>query len=207
MSREFRFIKGKVELRGITEDQIKAGYIGTIQGFIPYDSESRELRDRTGRKFVERMARGAFSKSVADTSHTIFADVGHNDAATFARRGVNLEVSETDAGIAYTALLPDTTVGRDLKKNVELGIIDGTSFEFEVRDEPGAQIVEKRDAISLRTIKSAILHRLNPVTEPAYLESTLAARSCQLPDEEPIKSEAPISHNSTGLVGALVGFF
>jgi len=180
-TREKRFLRGKVEIRDITPEQRAAGYIGAIDGFIPYNSDSREMRDGKGRPFIERLAPALFTRSLAEGAQNVFADVGHDDSATFARRGVNLEIIETDAGIKWTALLPDTSVGRDLQTNVRLGIIDGTSFEFEIRTN-GAQrgeVFEKRDALTIRTITDAILHRVNPVTEPAYTETTLAARSCQ----------------------------
>lgn len=211
MNREKRFFRGKVEARDITPEQRAAGYIGAVDGFIPYESESRQMRDGKGRAFVEKFSRGAFTRSLAESSQVVFADVGHDDAATFARRGVNLEIQETDTGVKWSALLPDTSIGRDLQTNVRLGIIDGTSFEFELRTEGGKRIgetMEKRGEIGLRTISDAILHRVNPVTEPAYMESTLAARSYQeFSDAAEAKPAETISHNSTGLVGALVGFF
>lgn len=183
-TRETRFLPGKVELRALAADEQAAGYIGAIEGFVPYESDSRELRDLGGRRFIERLAPGVFARSLENSAHPIFADVGHNDSATFARRGVNLTLTESPAGLAYRALLPDTSTGRDLLVNARLGIIDGTSFEFELRAadpaaDPAALGDEwtKREALAVRTIRSAILHRVNPVTEPAYLETTLAARS------------------------------
>ena len=176
-TRETRFIRGKVEFREVTAEQKAAGFIGIIEGFIPYESDSRELRMNTGKRFVERLSRGTFTKSLADAGQDVFADVGHNDAATFARRGVNLDVAETDTGLGYRALIPDTTTGRDLQTNVRLGIIDGTSFEFELRGDGESEAWAKRGDVNVRTIKDAILHRVNPVTVPAYPETTLNARS------------------------------
>lgn len=179
---ELRFFRGKVELREITAEEKSAGYVGAIEGFIPYNSDSRELRDLRGQRFVERLAPGVFARSLAESVHAIFADVGHNDAATFARRGINLTLTDGEAGLNYRALVPDTTVGRDLLTNVRLGIIDGTSFEFELRTADGKRTGEewaKRAELAVRTITEAILHRVNPVTEPAYLETTLAARGLE----------------------------
>lgn len=193
-AKERRFLRGKVELRALTEEQKTAGYIGVISGFIPYESDSREMRDGKGRAFVERLARGVFSKSLAESERSVVADVGHNDAALFARRGVNLDVSETDSGLQYTAIIPDTTAGRDLKTNVQLGIIEGTSFEFELRGGDAGHHVEKRgDGMLVRTVKDAILYRVNPVADPAYMGTELEARSLELADPalEPI-SETPL---------------
>lgn len=194
-NREIRFFAGKVEPRDVTPEQKSAGYIGAIDGFIPYGSESRELRDTRGRKFVEVLSSGVFTRSLAEESQIVFADVGHSDAQTFARSGVNLEIRETPEGVSYTALIPDTTVGRDLKENVRIGIIDGTSFEFEVRSDPTAETWEKRDGTAVRTIKDAILHRVNPVTQPAYPESTLSARSVNFLDE--VSKEKPAEPEKT----------
>ena len=179
MKTEIRYIAGKIETRKLTAEQKASGYIGAITGFVPYDSDSKELRDGKGRVFVERLSRGVFAQSLGDAARSVVADVGHNDAAIFARRGVNLDVSETDTGLSYTALLPDTTVGRDLHTNVRLGIIEGTSFEFELREAGKSEAWEKRDGLAVRTIKDAILHRVNPVSNPAYFGTSLEARSAE----------------------------
>lgn len=182
MKREIRFLSGKVEVREITAEERALGYIGAVEGFIPFNSNSREMRDAKGRPFIERLAPGVFSRSLAEPGHAILADVGHSDAAIFARRGVNLVLEERADGLAYRALLPDTNAGRDLQTNARLGIIDGTSFEFEVRAEGGKRVGEewsRGEAIAVRTIREAILHRVNPVSEPAYLGASLAARSAQ----------------------------
>lgn len=206
-TREKRFCTGKIEAREITAEQKAAGYIGAIDGFIPYESESRELRDSNGRAFVERLSKGVFSRSLAEDPVTVFADVGHDDAATFARRGVNLEITETDAGVKWSALIPDTSVGRDLRTNVSLGIIDGTSFEFELSGE-GADAWEKRGTGNLRTIRQAILHRVNPVTVPAYPESTLSTRSYKGLDEiETPATPAPDAIPPFTLTGARAARF
>jgi HK97 family phage prohead protease len=196
-TRELRFFRSKVELRDLSADEKSAGYLGAIEGYIPYESDSRELRDVKGQRFVERLAPGVFARSLADRVHAIFADVGHNDAATFARRGVNLTLTDSAAGLAYRAIVPDTTVGRDLLTHVRLGIIDGTSFEFELGTVEGKRTGEtwaKRAELAVRTITEAILHRVNPVTEPAYLETTLAARGLE---EFCAATAAPASTSAT----------
>jgi HK97 family phage prohead protease len=190
-TRETRFFSGKIELRALSDAEKKAGYIGALAALIPYESDSRELRDAKNVPFVERLAPGVFARSLADATQPVVADVGHNDAALFARRGVNLELQESPAGLSYTALLPDTTTGRDLKTNIELGILDGTSFEFEIRDPKNGQTIEKRgDGLLLRTIKEAILHRVNPVANPAYLGTSVQVRSLDLVSLAPAALEA-----------------
>lgn len=179
-TREIRFLPGKIEARAISKEEKAAGYIGALDAFIPYNSDSRELITPGGKRFVERLKPGVFARSLADAAHSILADVGHNDATTFARRGVNLSFTDGAAGLAYRVLIPDTTVGRDLNTNVKLGIIAGTSFEFAIREtvdgKPGDDWT-KRGTLGIRTVTEAILYRVNPVTEPAYTESSLSARS------------------------------
>jgi len=189
-TRETRFSRGRVEMRDVTDEQKTAGFIGVLDGFIPYNSDSRELRDGKGRSFIERLAPGVFARSLADETQSVVADVGHNDAAIFARRGVNLTITETEEGLSYTALIPDTTAGRDLRTNVKLGIIEGTSFEFELRGDSADQW-EKRDGKNVRTIKTAVLHRVNPVSDPAYLGTALEARSADAAIDALETKEAP----------------
>lgn len=178
-NRETRFFRSKIEVRELTKEQRAEGYIGVVEGFIAYGADSRELRTATGKKFTERLSQGVFKRSLEDTI-AVFADVGHRDAAVFAKRGVNLEVTEDKTGLRWVSLVPDTSTGRDLMTNTKLGIIDGTSFEFEVRSEGGKRVGEewtKDGERDIRTLKDAVLHRVNPVTEPAYVETSLAARN------------------------------
>ena len=177
-------IRGRKDLerRSLTPAEITAGYIGAIRSLIPYNSDSGEIRERSTNKgitFVERVAPGAFTRSL-EKPGDIIAFIGHTDdpLSAFARAGSNLTFSETADGLVWEALAPDTAACRDLIKLVDSGVIKGASFEFSIRGADGERW-EKRDGRDVRIITDAALYAVNPVAWPAYEQSelTVAMRS------------------------------
>lgn len=176
-TRELRARQGGIELRQVTDDEKKAGYIGSLVGEIPYASDSQELRDRgvnRGQPFVERLAPDAFKRSLEEDKDQM-AFAGHTDdpLAAFARVGENLTITSSERGLTWRALIPDTQAGRDMVTLTQRGIIKGTSFEFTLND--GGDSWEKRDGKDVRTINNARLYTVNPVAFPAYPGSELTA--------------------------------
>lgn len=165
-----------LELRAATADEKAAGYIGALEGDIPYSSDSALLSKRgRPRPFVEQIAPDAFKRSLAEDKD-IMGFAGHTDdpLAAFARVGENLHFTTSASGLHYRALIPDTQAGRDLLALVEKKIIRGTSFEFEVRGEAGERWEQRDSGTDLRIITEARLLAVNPVAWPAYPESELS---------------------------------
>jgi HK97 family phage prohead protease len=173
MQTEIRALRS-IEQRAITDDEKASGYIGALRGVIPYNKDSHRLSKRgRNKQFIERIAPGAFDRSMADGEIMVMA--GHTDDPLMglARNKRNLSITSDENAMTWEALLPDTRAGRDLLRLVEMGIINGTSFEFDVDGMDG----EQWDSIDARTdgrlIKRAVLRALNPVTWPAYADSSL----------------------------------
>lgn len=173
----------KIERRDLTDAEKASGYIGAVRSIIPYNSDSGELRDRSlnnGKSFREQIAPGAFKRSLAaDTAGNVLAFVGHTDdpLAAFARSGANLTFRDTDSGLEWEALAPDTAACRDLMKLVDSGVIRGASFEFSIAG--SGERWEKRDGADIRIVTDATLYAVNPVAWPAYDDGalTVALRS------------------------------
>ena len=183
--RERREYRGKVETRALTDAEKSAGYIGVLTGIIPLNTDSVVLRDRrlnSGQPFVERIAPKAFAEA-AD----VMAMAGHTDEtlAAFARQGVNLTLTETADELRWEALVPDTSAGRDLLVQSRLGIVRGTSFEFDYGAEDKWET--RSDGTRVRTVTRGKLSAVNPVVWPAYDDSTLTValrrRGGAAPDE------------------------
>jgi HK97 family phage prohead protease len=164
-----------LERRALTQAEKDAGLIGVIRSIIPYASDSGEIRDEDtndGKPFVEQIAQGAFKRSL-EAPGDIMAFVGHTDdpLASLGRAGAGLTFTETDAGLEWEALVPDTTACRDLIKLIDREVIKASSFEFSVRT--GGEKWEKRGPTDIRIITDAKLYAVNPVAWPAYPDSSL----------------------------------
>lgn len=172
---ETRSVTSTVELRDVSDKERADGFIGVLVGEIPLNSDSEVLTMRgRSRPFVERIARGAFSRSLKEDKD-IMGFAGHTDDPlnAFARIGENLSFTESENSIQWRALLPDTQAGRDLKTLAQRKIIRGTSFEFEVIGDAGHKFEKRDDRTDLRTIVEARMLAVNPVAWPAYPESEL----------------------------------
>jgi hypothetical protein len=164
-----------INKRALTDKEKSDGYIGALTGVIPFNSDSEVMMMRGRAKpFVERIAADAFKRSLSEDSD-IMANAGHTDdpLSALGRIGKNLSVSCDDKELRWEALVPDTRACADMIVLVDQGIITGTSFEFQVRGTAGEKW-ESRDAkLDLRTITDARLVAFNPVSFPAYPDTSL----------------------------------
>lgn len=134
-----------------------------LVGIIPYESVSEDLGG-----FKEKIARGAFTKTLQERdvvclrNHDTTQVMGRMSAGTFS-------ITDTEDGLTFDCVLPDTQSARELYASVERGDAPGVSFGFfVVKDERHTGI----DGTVLRTlIEVSLLEISVGVTFPAYPDS------------------------------------
>ena len=138
----------------------------TLAGLaIPYGKWSREISEPFAPQFRERISRGAFGDLQGSDIKLLF---NHDASALLARtRSGTLSLTDTAAGLRFSAELADTTIGRDVRALLERGDLSGEmSFGFYVdRDEWNARRTE-------RTVTAARLVELSVVVDAAYGDKT-----------------------------------
>ena len=171
-TRELRTTKG-IEHRAAAADE--AGIVGTLSGYAAkFGVDSSPMTDAKHKTpFIERIAPGAFTRTLADKSAK-FMLWQHDENHPLAREGVNLTLEEDAVGLKFTAKLQDTAQARDLYTNVKAGVVDSNSFAFTVA--PGGEVWTRENGVDVRTITEARLYEVSPVVFPAYPDTTLAAR-------------------------------
>jgi uncharacterized protein len=172
MEKESRFYDIKPELR-LKED----GQGRTVEGYaLIFDKESRDLGG-----FIEVIDRSALDG--ADMSDVI-ARTDHNNSYVLARTSAGtLDLTVDAKGLLYRFDAPNTTAGNDLIENVRNGNIPASSFAFTI----GGDKWEKRDGKHYRTITSfKKIYDVAPVVEPAYPDTTVAARSLEEQKKEEV---------------------
>ena len=155
-----------VEFRSFTGELRAEGDGNTFVGYAAvFNSPSQPL------PFIERIAPGAFAKSLRNRKQDIKLYVNHNsDMVLASRRSGTLRLSEDEKGLRVEADLPDTTAGRDIRELMRAGVVDKMSFGFQV-DRKGDMWSEDG---SERTLTSVRLFEVSVVTGfPAY-EATMA---------------------------------
>lgn len=133
--------------------------------------------------FEERIAKGAFAKTIADG-----ADVrllfNHNPDLVLARsKSGTLGLVEDRVGLKIEADLAPTTVGRDLAVLLKRGDVSQMSFGFQVVKDSWATEQRGGETVETRTILEAKLFDVSAVTYPAYNDTDVAIREATLARE------------------------
>lgn len=144
----------------------------TLAGYAAvYGQDSREIVEG-GRKFTERIAPGAFNETLSSG-----ADVklyyNHDASMPLARtRSGTLQLKSDRNGLAFTASLPETTLGNDVRALIERGDLSGEmSFGFFVNEDSW-----NKDRTQ-RLVKKATLVEVSIVQDAAYPQTSSSLRS------------------------------
>jgi len=122
--------------------------------------------------FIERIAPGAFRKTLAETPDVRLL-INHEGLPLARTKNGTLRLTEDQAGLYMDADLPDTQAARDLYTLVERGDVDQMSFAFRV-------IRQKwNEGRTERTLTEVSLADgdVSVVTYPAYPTTTVEARA------------------------------
>jgi HK97 family phage prohead protease len=137
-----------------------------ISGYAAkFNSPSQDLGG-----FVEVLKPGCFAKSLASGDQRAFFNHCYDELLARTKSGT-LRLWEDEVGLAYELDAPDTTLGRDIYALVKRGDLDGNSFGFY------ALADEWSEDGKTNTILEAELIEISVVVYPAYLETTVEARS------------------------------
>ena len=163
-SAEFRSFEGEIRAEG--DGRTIVGYAAR------FDVPSEPL------PFTERIAPGAFRKSLARRSKDVRLYINHNsDLVLASKRSGTLRLEEDERGLRFEADLPDTQAARDLRELMRTGVVSTMSFGFSV---PRGGDRWSADG-SERTLTGIDLHEVSVVTGfPAYPQTTAAVRSLEV---------------------------
>lgn len=159
----------KIELRNVDLTSEKDL---VVQGLIPTESLSEVLK--SGNKhFREKIARGAFTKTLAKKAHDVDLLVEHDTKKILASsRNGSLKLEETESGLFLSSKLAQTSLGNDYYELVKSGILRNLSFGFRVVKDSWESIGGEM----IRTIKELDLSEVSIVRNPAYENTELSAR-------------------------------
>ena len=125
--------------------------------------------------FIERIAPGAFKRSLK-ARNDIKLLYNHDTGAVLgSTRAGTLKLEEDNYGLRVTAVLPETTLGKDVRTLVQRGDVSAMSFGFSVPANGDSWNAEGTE----RTLRSVRIHEVSIVAFPAYSQTagTAAVRS------------------------------
>jgi HK97 family phage major capsid protein/HK97 family phage prohead protease len=157
-----------------------------VSGYVNRTGEWSEVLGNTT-KFVERIAPGAFARALQNATNDIDFLAEHNDQLILAStRNNSLQLKEDDTGLYMEATIAPTSWGKDYYQLISDGILRNMSFGFvalkdswDVRD----------DGVYERTIEELQLIEVSVVKNPAYSQSTIAARGIDVVEDVKIPAE------------------
>jgi HK97 family phage prohead protease len=174
---ETRYLAEPIEIR--TKEETGETY---ITGYAArYNVRSKLIADRnTNTVFYEEIRQGAFKDVLQDADLNVVALFNHEKNQVLGRStSGTLTLSEDEKGLRYDLLIPNTTLGNDLKELIKRGDISENSFAFSVRKNDIA-FSKVEDGTALRSIsKFAGLYDISLVTTPAYPETSVALRQLE----------------------------
>lgn len=160
----------EVEFRSDTDD----GSLGLLTGYAAVFNKDTTIDSWEGR-FTERVAPGAFSKTLRDRGDQVKVLFNHGFDPSIGDKplGKPSKMEENSRGLWVEVPLDDTSYNRDLVASLRSGALDGMSFRFSVVRED----IDDSADMPVRTLRELKLYEFGPVTFPAYEATTAGVRA------------------------------
>ena len=114
--------------------------------------------------FIERIAPGAFKRSLKARNDIKLLWNHDTGSVLGSTRAGTLKLEEDNYGLRVTAVLPETTLGKDVRTLVQRGDVNAMSFGFSVPANGDSWNTEGTE----RTLRSVRIHEVSIVAFPAY---------------------------------------
>ncbi|HFK1735234.1 TPA: HK97 family phage prohead protease [Bacillus pacificus] len=156
-----------------------------VSGYVNKTNQwSQVLGQRN--KFVERISKGAFKRAIERAKEIRFLAEHDNEKILSSTKNGSLTLREDETGLWMSAKISDTSWGRDYHTLIKDGIIENMSFGMRVTEQKWDK---RNDGISERTVYDLELSEVSAVKNPAYVQSTLNARSIEVIEDVEIPQE------------------
>ena len=172
----------------------------TLEGYAAVWDQPTMIDSWEGR-FVERIARGAFKKTISERTPVLQFDHGSHPLIGSIPLGTITSLREDDRGLFVRARLSDNWLVEPIRDAIRDGAVNGMSFRFRtIRDEYDEDASWARvfgDDVPGRTLLEVAMPELGPVVFPAYdatevgVRNELAVRMEQRLKDTPVPPPPP----------------
>ncbi|HHP5633465.1 TPA: HK97 family phage prohead protease [Bacillus paranthracis] len=168
---ELRF--NEFELNKNEQGQLK------VSGYVNKTNQWSQTLGRQ-KKFVERILPGAFRKAIQNGNEIHFLAEHENAKILSSTRNGSLNLREDENGLYMEATISDTSWGRDYHTLITDGIIKNMSFGMQVTEDKWDK---RSDGVYERSISGLYLAEVSAVRNPAYVQSTIQARTIEVVED------------------------
>lgn len=117
--------------------------------------------------FIERIAPGAFKRSLKARNDIKLLWNHDTGSVLGSTRAGTLKLEEDNYGLRVTAMLPETSLGKDVRTLVQRGDVNAMSFGFSVPANGDSWNTDGTE----RTLRSVRIHEVSIVAFPAYQQT------------------------------------
>ena len=177
----------KMELR-VQDSKMELNSDGTltVSGYVNKTNEPSNVLG-SEKRFVERISKGVFTRAIENSKRDIDFLAEHDSSKILAStRNDSLTLHEDESGLYMEATIAPTSWGRDAYTLIESGIYRNMSFGFKVVKDKWKSI---ENGLYERTIEDLELFEVSVVKNPAYSQSTIAARGIDVVEDVEPPSE------------------
>lgn len=162
----------KIELR-FNEPSIESVDEGLkVSGYVN-KTESWSLPLGTSNRFIEKIPKGVFQRALEEGNEINFLAEHDKSKILASTKNGSLELREDENGLFMSATISPTSWGKDYHQLIKDGLIQNMSFGMQVLEDKW----DKGKQYAERTIEKLKLFEVSAVKNPAYIESTITARS------------------------------
>lgn len=177
----------QIELRNVRLDGVQQNADGSL--FVSgYVNETGTWSQTLGRKtkFIEKIMPGAFKRALERAENIDFLYEHDKEKILADTQSGRLILREDDKGLYMEATISKTSWGEDAFELIKDGIVKKMSFGFRnLKDE----VKKNADGIRERVVHELELLEVSAVRKPAYVQSSIAARSLEIVDEINIEGD------------------
>lgn len=157
-----------------------------VEGVVNKPAQKSEiLHDKNGKQFVEMIMPNAFAEAI-EQAENIRLLLNHDKSKILAdTKSGSLIIEEKNGQVTMKAELVETSDGKDAYELVKKQLSGGLSFGFTTIDDEWQEV----DGMYQRKIKKMILNEISIVSDPAYSQSSVEARSIEVPTKITIEKE------------------
>jgi HK97 family phage prohead protease len=134
--------------------------------------------------FIEIIEPGFFRDALKNSK--VVDLFNHDSNLPLGREGLtgegSLKIQEDEIGLRYELTPVDTTVGRDIIKLIDTGVVEGNSFGFSINRDGDSWSYDEEKGVEVRVLKAGGCRKLydgSQVTFPAYPDTEVALRSIE----------------------------
>ncbi|MBS4194355.1 phage major capsid protein [Lederbergia citri] len=156
-----------------------------VSGYVNKTEQLSEILGAT-KRFKEKIAKGAFSRAIRTQKEIDFLAEHDSKRILSSTRNGSLKLTEDSEGLYMEATITPTSWGKDAYELIKAGLYKNMSFGFRTIKDSWKKISSD---LYERTIEDLELFEVSVVKNPAYSQSTIAARSIEIIDQPEIHVE------------------